>query len=286
MRPQKLPDTRTISFTSLTLVAFASNSVLTRLALAPRLIDAGMFTFVRLLSGAIALTILLAIRERRLGAFHIRWASALSLFVYAAPFSFAYLRITAGTGALILFGAVQATMIGWDLLQGRRLNAAELVGLILAVGGLVILTLPGTAAPDLIGAALMLIAGVAWGTYSLLGVRVPDPLRATASNFMLSLVYAVPLAALTMGDWNVSSHGLLLAITSGALASGVGYAVWYTALRGLSSTRAGIVQLLVPVLAALGGVVVLDETITMRLVVSGAIIFAGVALAMVGIRRR
>ena len=286
MRPQGLPDARTISLTSLSLVAFASNSILTRLALAPHLIDAGTFTCVRLLSGAIALTIMLGLRERKLGALRLRWSSALALFAYAAPFSFAYLRITAGTGALILFGAVQATMIGWDLFQGKRFNSTELIGLFLAVAGLVILTLPGTEAPDLPGAALMLIAGVAWGVYSLLGVRVPDPLRATASNFTFSLVCAVPLAAVTVADWNVSSHGLILALVSGALASGVGYAVWYTALRGLSSTQAGIVQLLVPVLAALGGVVVLDETITLRLVVSGAMIFAGVALSIVEFGRR
>lgn len=281
MSPQGLPDTRTISLTSLSLVAFASNSILTRLALAPHLIDAGTFTLLRLLSGAISLTILLGLRERKRGAVSVRWSSALALVAYAGPFSFAYLRITAGTGALILFGAVQATMIGWDLLQGKRLNSTELIGLILALAGLVILTLPGVAAPDPLGAALMLVAGIAWGVYSLLGVRVPDPLRATASNFTFSLVCAVPLAAMTIGDWSISSHGILLALTSGALASGVGYALWYTALRGLSSTQAGIVQLLVPVLAALGGVVVLDETITLRFVVSGTMIFAGVALAIV-----
>jgi drug/metabolite transporter (DMT)-like permease len=274
------PDLRTVLLTAFTLVAFASNSILCRLALAPRHIDAGTFTFVRLLSGAIVLTVLLGMRERKPGQLDIRWSSALALFVYAAPFSYAYLRITAGTGALILFGAVQATMIGWDLLQGKRLDAAELIGLMLAVAGLVVLTLPSAAAPDLPGAGLMLIAGVAWGVYSLLGGRVSDPLRATAGNFTLSLVFAIPLAAATIGEWNVSSQGLILAVASGALASGIGYAVWYAALRGLSSTQAGLVQLLVPVLAALGGVMILREAITTRLVISGAMIFAGVALAV------
>ncbi len=276
---------RTAALTSLALVAFASNSILCRLALAPLLVDAGTFTFIRLLSGALILAALLAIRDHKAPKLYIGWSAAFALFAYAAPFSFAYLRIPAGTGALILFGAVQATMIGWDLLQGKRLNVPELIGLILAVAGLVALTLPGTSAPDLIGSGLMAIAGVAWGVYSLRGQGVSDPLHATAGNFTLSLVFALPLAAVTVGEWNISLQGLILAIASGALASGLGYAVWYTALRGLSATQAGIVQLLVPVLAALGGVAVLAETISVRLVLSGAIIFAGVTLAILGPRR-
>lgn len=286
MRPTQSPDVRTVTVTAITLVAFASNSILCRLALAPRLIDAGAFTFVRLVSGALMLATLLAARERRMPRLRVHWPAALALFAYAAPFSFAYLRISAGTGALILFGAVQVTMIGWDFLQGRLFNAAELIGFLLAIAGLVVLAWPGAAAPDPGGAALMALAGIAWGVYSLLGRGVADPLGATASNFTLSLVCALPLAAATLVHSNVSPHGLILAICSGALASGVGYAIWYTALRGLSSTHAGIVQLLVPVLAALGGVLVLGEDVSLRLIVSAVMIFAGVTLAILNIGRR
>ncbi len=286
MSPTHSPDIRTVTLTSATLVAFASNSILCRLALAPRLIDAGAFTFVRLVSGALMLAALLAARERSMPRLRVHWPAALALFAYAAPFSFAYLRISAGTGALILFGAVQVTMIGWDFLQGRLFNAAELTGFLLAVAGLFVLAWPGVAAPDPRGAALMALAGIAWGVYSLLGRSVIDPLSATAGNFTVSLVCAFPLAAATLDHPNVSAHGLILAICSGALASGVGYAIWYTALRGLSSTQAGIVQLLVPVLAAVGGVLFLGENISLRLIVSAVMIFAGVTLAILEIRRR
>jgi len=279
------PDIRTMSLTSLTLVAFASNSILCRLALGQHLVDAGTFTLVRLLSGAIVLVSLVAIRDRRLPAFHFRWAGAFALFAYAAPFSFAYLHIPAGAGALILFGAVQATMIGWDIFHGKRFNVPELVGLVLAVAGLATLTLPGTSAPDIGGAAFMAVAGIAWGVYSLRGKGGDDPLCATAGNFMLSLVFAIPLAVAGAGEWNVSSQGLILAAASGALASGVGYAIWYTALRGLTSTQGGIVQLLVPVLAAAGGVVFLGEAVTIRLTISGTMIVAGVLLAVLGSHR-
>ncbi len=279
------PDTRTISLTSLALVAFASNSILCRLALGHHLIDAGTFTSVRLVSGAVALVALVALKGQRIQALTMHWQSAVALFAYAAPFSFAYLLIPASAGALILFGAVQTTMIGWDIVQGKRLNKTELIGLVLALSGLVALTLPGATGLDLAGVGLMTVAGFAWGVYSLLGKGVDDPLRATASNFALSIVFVIPLAALSTGEWNVSRQGLVLAIASGALTSGIGYAVWYAALRGPSSTQAAILQLLVPVLAAIGGVVILDETVSLRLVISGVMIFAGVLLAMVGVRR-
>ena len=284
MSAPERPDLRTAGLTSITLVAFASNSILCRLALAPRLIDAGTFTVVRLVSGAVMLGIVLVATERKIPGFSLHWFSALALFAYAAPFSFAYLHIPAGTGALILFGAVQVTMIGWDVVHGKLFNIAELVGVGLAVSGLVILAWPGASAPDIQGAALMAVAGVAWGVYSLLGRGVRDPLRATASNFALSLVFAIPLGAVTFGSSNVSLHGLVLAVCSGAIASGIGYAILYAALRGLTSTQAGIVQLLVPVLAALGGVFILGERVSLRLLVSAAMIFSGVTLAMMNAR--
>ena len=285
MSPPERPDPRTTALTSITLVAFASNSILCRLALAPRLIDAGTFTVVRLVSGAVMLGIVLIATERRIALFRVHWFSALALFAYAAPFSFAYLHIPAGTGALILFGAVQVTMIGWDVLHGKLFNIAELLGVVLAVSGLVVLAWPGASAPDIQGASLMAVAGVAWGVYSLLGRGVGDPLRATASNFALSLVFAVPLGVASYNSATVTVHGLVLALCSGAVASGIGYAIWYAALRGLTSTQAGIVQLLVPVLAALGGVFLLGESISLRLVVSAVMIFSGVTLAIINVRK-
>jgi drug/metabolite transporter (DMT)-like permease len=275
---------RTAFLTFITLIAFASNSILCRLALGARLIDAGTFTCVRLLSGAIVLALLVALRDRGVPKLHTRRTAALALFVYAAPFSFAYLRIPAGVGALVLFGAVQATMIGSDLVKGKRLHAAEMLGLLLAVAGLVALTLPGASAPDPVGTGLMAVAGVAWGVYSLRGRGIADPLKATAGNFVLSLLFALPLALVSVGGESATTTGLAYAVASGALASGLGYALWYTALRGLSATQAGIVQLLVPVLAAIGGALFLGETVSARLLISGAIILSGVGLVVAGRR--
>jgi drug/metabolite transporter (DMT)-like permease len=270
---------RTTTFSSVALLAFASNSILCRLALAPDLIDAGTFTFVRLFSGAIMLVTLVALRDRRAPRIHVRWGAAFALFVYAMPFSFAYLRIPAGTGALILFGAVQATMIGSHMVEGKRLHTMEVAGLFLALVGLAALTLPGATSPDLPGACLMLVAGAAWGVYSLKGRRIKDPLGATSGNFIIASLFALPFLAGDIHEWSASTRGVMLAVASGTLASGVGYAVWYTALRELPATQAGILQLLVPVLAAVGGVIVLDETVSLRLVVSGTMIFVGVGLA-------
>ncbi|MFN0157785.1 MAG: DMT family transporter [Bacteroidota bacterium] len=264
---------------TLALIAFAANSILCRLALGARLIDAGSFTLVRLLSGAVILAILVALRDRGRPGLHFRWSMAIALAAYAAPFSFAYLRIQAGTGALILFGAVQTTMITGHLLSGKHLHTNEVLGLVLATGGLLVLTLPGATAPDLIGALLMSAAGIAWGIYSLLGRSAVDPLGSTAGNFLLATLMCVPLAAIG-GVREALPTGIAYATASGMLASGVGYAVWYAVLRGLSATRAGIAQLLVPVIAALGGVVFLDETITQRLVISTVMILAGVSLAV------
>jgi drug/metabolite transporter (DMT)-like permease len=274
----------TAALTATALVAFASNSVLCRLALRRGLADAATFTGVRLASGALVLSLILAatrVGKRPAG----NWRSATALFAYAAPFSFAYLRLAAGTGALILFGAVQATMIGRDLLRGARPGPYESAGLALAVGGLIALTAPGLAAPDPLGALLMVVAGMAWGAYSLMGRGVSDPLAATTGNFLRSVVFAVPLVLCAFPTWNLGSSGVALAAASGALASGVGYAVWYAALRGLTATRAAIVQLLVPVLAAGAGVVVLGESVSLRLVLSAAVIFVGVGLAMLGPKR-
>lgn len=208
--------------------------------------------------------------------------SALALFAYAAAFSYAYVALPAGTGALLLFGAVQATMLGADLRAGERLRPARVAGLALALAGLVVLVLPGLGAPAPLAAGLMLAAGVAWGVYSLRGRGSPDPLGQTAGNFARALPFAALLAAAAwaLGTFHLDVAGAGLATASGALASGVGYALWYGALRRLSATEAGIVQLSVPVLAALGGVVLLAEPVTLRLVVASVIVLGGVGLAL------
>ncbi|MEZ4360669.1 MAG: DMT family transporter [Kofleriaceae bacterium] len=262
----------------LALTAFAANSLLCRTALRPGLIDAASFTGVRLGAGALTLGLLTARRRARGGD----GRSALALLAYAAPFSFAYLRLGAGEGALVLFGAVQTTMLGWGLARGERPGAAEWLGLALAVAGLIVLTAPGASAPDPLGAALMALAGASWGVYSLRGRGGGDPLAATAGNFLRAapLAGALVVASALTGPLHVAPRGVLLAALSGALASGLGYAIWYAALRGLTATRAAILQLAVPVLAAAGGVLWLDERITARAALASAAILGGVALAV------
>jgi drug/metabolite transporter (DMT)-like permease len=206
------------------------------------------------------------------------WLSALALFAYAAGFSFAYTSLSAATGALLLFGAVQCTMIGYGLLQGERMSSAQSLGVLVALVGLVGLLLPGLSAPPLVGAVLMLVAGVSWGIYSLRGRGASDALRETAGNF----VRAVPLALVVSAVWlqkaELHPSGVGLAVASGAVASGLGYAIWYTALPALSATMAATVQLSVPVLAAAGGVLFLGEPITLRLTLASAAILGGVAV--------
>jgi drug/metabolite transporter (DMT)-like permease len=279
---------RTAALTAATLLCFAANSLLCRAALGPGTIDAASFTGIRLLSGAVVLAVIVrAAGGRGHGLEHGSWQSAGALFAYAVAFSFAYLRIGAGVGALVLFGAVQATMLGWAMATGERPRLAEWLGLALALGGLAALTLPGAHAPDPIGLALMAAAGVFWGIYSLRGRGAPRPLAATAANFALSLPMGLVLVALvliTTGHGHVSQRGALLAVASGALASGVGYSIWYAALRGLTATRAAIVQLAVPVIAAGAAIGLLGETLSPRLVGSGCAILVGVGIALVGRR--
>jgi drug/metabolite transporter (DMT)-like permease len=274
---------RAAVFTVLALVGFAANSLLCRAALGGggRLIDAASFTTVRLVSGALVLGLLLRLRggaERR-GS----WGSALALFAYAAGFSLAYVRIPAGVGALVLFGCVQATMLGTGIFRGERPRPLEWAGLVLALGGLVALTAPGVSAPDALGAALMAGAGVAWGVYSLRGRGSTNPLAVTADNFLRSVPLTLGLSVLGLlveGTPRATPAGLGLAVASGALASGVGYSLWYAALPHLSATRAAIVQLSVPVLAAAGGVLLLGETLSVRLVGAGSALLCGILLAL------
>jgi drug/metabolite transporter (DMT)-like permease len=270
---------RTAALTLVAMLAFAANSVLCRLALQHTAIDPASFTVIRLVSGAVMLAVLLQWRRQVPGRAGT-WGSALALFVYAAAFSFAYVSLPTGVGALLLFAAVQATMIITGLVRGERLGAQQSAGLVLAFGGLVYLLLPGLSAPPLAGALLMIGAGVAWGVYSLRGRGTRDALAATGGNFLRTVPMAIGLGMLGIGDVSVDMTGVMYAVLSGALASGAGYAVWYAALRGLSATGAATVQLSVPVIAALGGVVLLGEAVTLRLALSSVAILGGVALVL------
>lgn len=266
--------------TLLAMLAFAANSLLCRVALKHTAIDAASFTLIRVVSGALVLWLIVRVRDGR-PASAGNWPSALALFAYAAAFSFAYLSLTAATGALLLFGAVQATMIGFGLYQGEHPGFRQAMGLVLALGGLLGLLAPGLSAPPWQGSVLMLAAGAAWGVYSLRAKGSGDPLRATAGNFLRAVVPAGALG-LAMLPWaSLDEAGIVCAVASGAIASGVGYAVWYAALAGLKATSAATVQLSVPVLAALGGTVFLGETLTLRLVIASAAILGGIALVVV-----
>ncbi len=271
---------RLLLLTGLAMLAFAGNSLLCRVALAETAIDAASFTSIRLASGALALWLIVRLRGAATGGGN--WLSALALFAYAAGFSYAYLSLSAATGALLLFGAVQATMIGYGLWAGERLKPGQSVGMLLAGGGLLGLLLPGLSAPPLGGAVLMLAAGVAWGVYSLRGRGGGDPTAVTAGNFLRALPFAAALSLLALPAARLDPAGVGYALASGALASGVGYAIWYTALPGLRATSAASVQLSVPVIAALGGVALLGEALSLRLVLASVAILGGVALVILG----
>jgi drug/metabolite transporter (DMT)-like permease len=266
--------------TALALLAFAGNSLLARVALRDTPIDAASFTALRIASGALALWLIVRLRFAGAGLRSGSWASATALSAYAAAFSFAYLSLTAATGALLLFGAVQVTMIGAALARGERLRPVQSAGVLIAFGGLVALLLPGLTAPPLLGALLMIAAGVAWGVYSLRGRAAGDPTQVTAGNFLRATPMAVVLALLALPWASVDAHGALLALASGALTSGVGYAIWYAALPALSATRAATLQLSVPVITALGAVLLLSEPLTLRLTLCGLAVLGGIALVV------
>lgn len=261
------------------MIAFAGNSLLCRIALKHTSIDAASFTTIRLASGAVMLWLI--VRTRR-GTYTGggNWLSSFALFAYAAGFSFAYVSLPAATGALILFGAVQTTMIGYGIWAGERLLKLQFVGLVLALGGLAGLLLPGLSAPPLYGSLLMLSAGVAWGIYSLRGKGAGDPIRVTAGNFLLAVPFAALLSISILSDVSLDTSGFWYAVSSGAMASGIGYAIWYTVLPALKATNAATVQLSVPVIAALGGIVFLGEPITLRLAVASVAILGGIALVI------
>ena len=270
---------RLVLTTLFAMLAFAGNSLLCRVALKSTGIDAASFTTVRIVAGALALWVIVRVRgggPEAAGS----WRSAFWLFAYAAGFSFAYITLPASTGALLLFGAVQATMIGYGLWKGERLRGVQVAGLAVAFAGLAGLLLPGVSAPPALGAALMLFAGFSWGLYSLRGRSAGDPTRVTAGNFLRAVPFAALVSLAMYTRASIDMEGAIYAVVSGALASGVGYAIWYTALKGLKATTAATVQLSVPVIAAFGGVALLGEAITLRLILSSAAILGGVALVI------
>lgn len=274
-----MSNTRIFLLTLLAMIAFAGNSLLCRIALSHTAIDAASFTSIRLASGALLLWLLVR-TSRRQAAGEGNWLSALALFAYAAAFSYAYISLPAASGALLLFGAVQAGMIGFGIWRGERLRKPQLAGLALAIAGLVTLLLPGLSAPPLLGSLLMLSAGLAWAVYSLRGKEAGDPIKVTAGNFLRAVPIALGLSLLMHERMSLDTAGLWYAIASGALTSGVGYAIWYAALPALKASTAATVQLSVPVIAALGGILFLGESISVRLVLASIAILGGVALVI------
>lgn len=271
---------RTVLLTVTAMLAFAANSLLCRLALRHTATDAISFTVIRLTSGAVVLWLILSMRgtsRKPTGS----WSGAFTLFVYAFAFSYAYLHLDAGTGSLLLFGAVQLTMLGYGYVKGERMQSIALTGLVLAIVGIVALLLPGASAPPVESAVIMLVSGIAWAGYTLIGKRSSDPLSSTTGNFLRALPMVILASIPFAHELSIDTHGLLLAIASGAMASGVGYTIWYAAMRSLTSFRAATVQLSVPVLASLGGVLMLGEHLTLRLVISSLAVLGGITLVLI-----
>ncbi|MGD8929226.1 MAG: DMT family transporter, partial [Lysobacterales bacterium] len=268
----------TLLLTAVAMIALAANPLLCRAALGARLIDAASFATVRVVSGALILFLIVAPRWRRQGRSPVDGRAVIMLFAYVAFFSFAYLSLSVGTGALLLFGAVQLTMFATALRSGEHFPRWSWFGLAVAVAGMIYLVSPGITAPDPLGAALMVIAGIAWGVYSLLGRRAASPLEDTANNFIFAVPLVVAVSLIFAHGTHVTSRGVMLAAVSGALPSGLGYVIWYAALRGLKATSAATVQLSVPAIAAIGGVLLIAEPVTLRLVVASVATLGGIAI--------
>ncbi|MCD7059954.1 DMT family transporter [Pelagibacterium xiamenense] len=273
--------------TALAMIAFAGNSILARLALGGNGIDAPQYTGIRLASGAICLALILAMRSgAKPNLFKGSWPAAAALFGYALAFSLAYLMLGAGPGALVLFASVQIGMLSWAIIKGDRPGWPEWLGFAVAVGGLVYLVSPGLAAPDPLGAALMVVSGLCWAAYSLIGRSSKAPLDDTTGNFVRCAPPALALIAVGLATQMPTAPALAYAVASGALASGAGYAIWYAALPALSRSQAAFVQLTVPAIAAAGAVVFIGEPVTLRLVIASIAILGGVALALAAARYR
>jgi drug/metabolite transporter (DMT)-like permease len=277
---------QTLLLTTVAMTAFAGNSLLCRAALRDTDIDAATFTSVRLVSGALMLWLLVSLRGNRAPLKQGSWGSALALFAYAAAFSYAYGGLSAAMGALLLFGAVQATMISIGIVRGNRPHWAQWAGFVVAFSGLVGLLLPGLTAPPLFSSLLMISAGIAWGIYSLRAKGAGEPTAVTTGNFIRSVPMALALSLVMMAGARIDMAGMGYAIASGAIASGMGYAIWYMALPLLQATTAATVQLSVPVIAAIGGVLLLTEPLTVRLVVAGVAILGGIAIVILAGQRK
>ena len=274
---------KSFALTSLAMIAFAANSVLCRLALGGNTIDAAGFTSIRLLSGVVVLWVILKLTHtQKTSPTKDSWPAAAMLFLYAVTFSFAYLTLTTGTGALILFGSVQMTMIILSLLSGNKLRMIEWVGLAMAFSGFVYLVLPGVAAPSLSGFSLMTLAGIAWGIYTMKGRGSINPLADTTYNFLRSIPFVIILGLLFFKNTHISREGMLLAAVSGGITSGIGYTIWYMALRGLSAIQAAVVQLSVPIIAGFGGVLFVSEQISLRLALSTLLTLGGILMVILG----
>lgn len=270
---------KTTLLTIFALLAFAGNSILCRYALKDEIIDASSFTAIRLASGTFFLIVLLLFKAK--GQFDYKagsWSSSLFLFIYSVAFSFAYINLDTGTGALILFAFVQVTMIVTNLLKGNKLLIIEWAGLFVAFSGLSFLLLPSATAPSLFGFIVMAISGIAWGFYSLAGKGSLNPILQTANNFLRTIPFVILLVLFCLDSAKVSNEGILLAIVSGAITSGLGYAVWYAALNGLTITQAAILQLTVPIIAAFGGVLFSNEVISRQLIISSSLVLGGVLI--------
>ncbi len=274
-------------YTTFALVCFALNSLLCRLALGAETIDAASFTTIRLISGAATLAVIYYFFDKKRENITIgNWLSAFFLFAYAICFSFAYINLTTATGALILFGCVQATMIISALVKGERPKILEWLGLLLALGGLIYLVFPGLASPPFFSSALMALAGIAWGFYTLRGRGSANPLAETTGNFVRTVPMIILASLPFLSKIHLSQKGIIFAVLSGAIASGIGYSVWYFVLKFHTATRAAILQLSVPALAGLGGVIFLSEIISLRLLSATILILGGISLAIFGKRKK
>ncbi len=274
---------KTSIFTALALIAFAANSVLSRMALGSNAIDASSFTAIRLLSGAIVLLVILtATRKSEAPTTRGSWAASALLFIYALAFSYAYISLDTGTGALILAGSVQMAMVVLSLISGTRLHFIEWTGLLIAFTGFVYLVLPGVSTPSISGFLLMCASGIAWAMYTLKGHKSKSPLADTTYNFLRTIPLVIVLLVFTISDAHYTSEGILLALLAGGITSGVGYVIWYAALGGLTSTLAAVFQLSVPAIAILGGSLFVSEAVTLRLLVSATMVLGGILVVVLG----
>lgn len=274
---------KTLVFTILAMIAFAANSVLCRLALGNNTIDASSFTILRLLSGTLVLMTIIGLKyNKKRTTSKGSWIASSMLFLYAITFSFAYITLDTGTGALIMFGSVQITILLLSFITGTRLHLSEWTGVAIAFTGFVYLVLPGVTSPSLAGFILMTIAGFAWGIYTLKGQGSDAPLMDTSYNFLRTMPFVIILTIIALQNVSFTTEGIILAVLSGGIASGIGYMIWYVALGGLSSTQAAVVQLSVPVLAAMGGVIFMSEAVTLRLTISSLLILGGILLVVLG----